>query len=420
MYEHMAITKIQAVLIAVVVIIAAVGVAAWSITRPPPEETIKFGIVLPLSPPGSYEIGVKMKIGFEIAIEELNAKGGVLGKKVVGIFEDTCGSPEKATAAATKLITQDKVDIILGEFHSSPGRAINEVCHKYNVIFIDSEAWADAITETHYPTIFRIAPYNSYGAIYAADFISKMGWKNVVAMVESTDWGTGINKVIKEKLEALGISYHYRVVELTAKDFTAELTEFKAMTPRPDVLLILQTATPNLLTAKQAFEVGLAPETQILSWSGEPAYPEFWETVGEYGVGEVFMNWYHPKAYVTEIGKAFAEAFKKRTGLDPEYNVMEAYDTVLCAATAIEKAGTTETNAVIKALEELKINGTRGEIVFLTDLSIHPAQWHQYQPPIYVVQYTKYRQSFSDAEIIYPEESKTAEYKPQKEFFGGM
>src|SRR5262249_41417952 len=93
-------------------------------------DPIKVGWVGPLSPPGGYAEGALMKQAAEVAAEEINAKGGVLGRPIQLIAQDTRGKPEEGTAAAERLISQDKVVAITGEFHSSVFLAEMDVAHK--------------------------------------------------------------------------------------------------------------------------------------------------------------------------------------------------------------------------------------------------------------------------------------------------
>jgi branched-chain amino acid transport system substrate-binding protein len=406
----------QSIAIAVVIVVAAIASAAiWYLTRPVEAEDIKIGVCLPLSPPGAYVVGGKMKSAFQLAIDQLNAKGGLLGKNVTAIYEDTQASPEKATAAATKLITQDHVAFIVGEAHSSPARAISEVCHKYNVIFIATDVWADDITGTHYPTIFRIAPYNSYMFIGYLDAFKQFGYKNVVALAETTDWGIAVDNYFKTALPAIGISYYSHTVDVASTDMTAELTEFASRTPKPDLFLALQTEC--FLPTKQAFEVGLSPTAQIFAMATKPAFPEIWTAVGNKATGLIFVNVYHPKAVTSQVGMEFNAAFKAKTGFDADGEIVECMDTILALTDAVKKAGTINTNDVIQALETVNVQGSRGPVSFTTNLTFNNAQWHQYMSPLYIIQYTENNQLYNDAEIVYPLTSNTTAYVPQKNFF---
>src|SRR2546427_12446795 len=110
-------------------VIAAIAIAATQLIGPTAKaaDPIKVGWVGPLPPPGGSAEGALMKQAAEIAAEELNARGGVLGRPIQVVFADTRGKPEEGTAAAERLISQEKVVAITGEFHSSVFLAEMEV-----------------------------------------------------------------------------------------------------------------------------------------------------------------------------------------------------------------------------------------------------------------------------------------------------
>ena len=160
----------------------------WKIYIPSPEEaqayfggqaasvgatgdTIKIGAVAPLSAPGSVTGGTTMRAAFEIALEEINAAGGVLGKPVELVLLDTEGLPERGTAGMERLISQEGVAGVVGEYHSAVAMTEMEVAHANNVPIVFAETWSDAITESQYPEVFRIAPMSSLTADTYVNFM---------------------------------------------------------------------------------------------------------------------------------------------------------------------------------------------------------------------------------------------------------
>jgi len=130
-----------AVLIGVIVI-----ASSQFMGTPRAADPIKVGWVGPLSPPGGYAEGTLMKQAAQLAADEINAKGGVLGRQIEVVFADTRGKPEEGTAAAERLISQEKVVAITGEFHSSVFLAEMEVAHKAGIPIIAVDVWALSIT----------------------------------------------------------------------------------------------------------------------------------------------------------------------------------------------------------------------------------------------------------------------------------
>src|SRR3989441_458624 len=177
----------------VLLVIAAIAIAATQLigTTAKAADPIKVGWVGPLSPPGGYAEGALMKQAAEIAAEELNARGGVLGRPIQVVFADTRGKPEEGTAAAERLISQEKVVAITGEFHSSVFLAEMEVAHKAGIPIIAVDVWALKITAKGYPEVFRVAPNQALIATKYGDWMAAAGFKNVAVMFEKTDGQAG-------------------------------------------------------------------------------------------------------------------------------------------------------------------------------------------------------------------------------------
>jgi len=371
------------------------------------EQPILIGGVAPLSAPGAAESGREMKIAMEMAVEEINAAGGVLGHQVKLQVEDTRGLPEEGTAAMNRLADAGAVGVV-GEFHSSVAKAEIEVANQRKIPFVVSEAWSDTITAMQYPYVFRIAPANSLFYTKVADWIKAIGSRNVVAIVENTDWGLGVDGVLKANLDqniyGEPIQYTSIVAERTVTDFTPQLLRFKSMDPRPDLVMDIFTGTGEYLIVKQAAEIGLATtrETAIFPVGTSALYPEFWETVGEYGVFAITKTGYHPLLGVTPAIREFTAKFEAKTGKEPTFAAMEAYDSVYVLVRAIEMAGSTDPDAIVAALEEISYDGVLGTISF--SLEREPAyMFHQWPgAKAVVIQYTGVNQKPSEALLLWP------------------
>ena len=124
------------------------------------EETIKIGVVGPRTGTAAAT-GTAFEEGIALALDKIGGAGGLMGKKVEVVFEDTAGDPAKAASGIEKLITKDKVVIVLGESHSSSALAEIDVANRNKVPFIIAEAWHDDITKKNYPYVFRAGPCNS-------------------------------------------------------------------------------------------------------------------------------------------------------------------------------------------------------------------------------------------------------------------
>jgi len=370
------------------------------------QERIVVGGVAPLTPPGAAESGTEMKIAMEMAADEI---GKILGRPIKLQVEDTRGLPEEGTAAMNRLADAGAVGVA-GEFHSAVAKAEIEVANDRKVPLVISEAWADVITGRQYPYVFRIAPANSLFYTKVANWVKSIGANNVVAIVENTDWGLGIDSVFKagfagqKNIKGETISYTSIVAERTVTDFTPQLLTFKAMRPRPDLVMDIFTGTGEYLIVKQAAELGLATtrETAIFPVGTSALYPEYWETVGEYGVFSITKTGYHPLLGVTPAIKEFTTKFEAKTGKTPTFAAMEAYDSIYVLAKAVEMAKSTEPDAVVAALEKIKYNGVLGTIYFSQERE-PDYMFHQWPgAKAVIIQYTEKGQKYTDAQLLWP------------------
>jgi branched-chain amino acid transport system substrate-binding protein len=373
------------------------------------QDVIKIGAVAPLSSPGGVETGEALRAGMEIAVDEINAQGGVLGKKIELVMGDTGGLPEKGTAVVERLITKDKVAAITGEAHSSVALAEIEVTHKYGVPIVICEAWSDTITAKGYPEVFRITVSNSHVYSIAVDWIKAVGFKHVAVIAENSDWGLGLTKIFVDNLKKANIKVTPFSAERTVVDFTPQLLQLKRMTPPPDLIIDGFTGPGEILMIKQAYELGLAPSknTAIFGAGMDVLYPGFWETAKEGGVYALGNPAGLPGIPTTEVSKRFEAAFKKKYNRVPDAVAMEGFDGVYVIAEAMKSAGSADPKKITQALENIKWTGTRGTITFFKG---HDPDWmyHQWPDvPVFVIQYTKLNQAPDQAAILWPKQYAT-------------
>ncbi|MFQ6080172.1 MAG: ABC transporter substrate-binding protein [Candidatus Bathyarchaeia archaeon] len=390
------------------------GAVEEELAKPPAPGAIKIGGVAPLSAPGAYASGVEMRMAMLMAVEEINAAGGVLGRELRIIVEDSGGLPEKGAAAMEKLIAEDEVVGVVGEFHSSVAKAEIGVAHKYGVPFIVAEAWSDSITAAGYREVFRIAPAVTLFYTKLAEFYVDQGFKNVVMIAEETDWGMDVKRIFTEVMEAAGVKITTTTADIAATEFRPKLREWAAMTPPPDLLIDCFTGTGGYLIIAQAYEIGLAPtkDTALFSVSTSTLYPELWETAGEAAVYVMTKTGAIPGLELSPKTGRFTLEFEAKYGRKPSFAAMECYDGVYVLADAIERAGSTEPSKIIEALEglvEKPYTGTLGDIYF--SLETTPDYMYHQWPGIraFIIQYSAVGQDWTEAEVIYPPELATSE-----------
>jgi branched-chain amino acid transport system substrate-binding protein len=375
-------------------------------------DTIRIGGVGPLSSPGYVIGGIAMQYTMNLAVKDINAQGGILGKQVELIFGDTEGLPERGTAVAERLINNEKVVAIVGEAHSAVGLAELEVAHKYGIPVVFAETWSDAITETGYPEVFRIAPASTMNSRASAEWLSAVGSKTMVLVAENTDYGIGQAASDKTFHEALGIKILDTIfVEPNTTDFQPILARIKAMNPAPDVIRVAITGAASYNLEQQMVDLGIAPSAKMIGVASTDAMaPEFWQSVPN-GNYYAFANIGLPPSLYNDTTRHVAEEYKKAFNTEPASDALEAYDSVWIVADAIKRAGTTEPKAVITALETTDIVLAQGHYWFKYtsknplpgDGSVPAYMWHQWpDPAILFMQYFEPNQAWQDAAVIWP------------------
>lgn len=400
-----------------VVVTKEVTVKEEVLITPTPEpeveaNTIRLGGIGPLSAPGSVVGGIAMQFAMNLAVKDINDAGGVMGKPLELIFADTEGLPERGVAAAQRLINENKVVAITGEYHSAVGIPIADVCHEYGIPVLFSETWSDKITETGYPEVFRIAPASSMNSRASAEWFAAVGVETVVSIVENTDYGIGQNEKDIMFFEELGIeNVETFFVELGTEDFLPILTRVQAIDPAPDAIRVAVTGETSYNLEQQMAELGIAPSEETIGTANQVAIqPEFWESVAN-GNYYVFSLVGLPPALYNDTTNYVADAYRAQFDSDPPSYALEAYDSVYIVADAIERAGTTDSTALIAALEATDINLAQGHYYFEytssnpipDDGSVPEYMWHQWpDPAVLLLQYFEEGQDWKDAAVIWP------------------
>ncbi|MGN6283839.1 MAG: ABC transporter substrate-binding protein [Afipia sp.] len=363
-------------------------------------DPIKIGVTITQSPPGSVVQGTQVKDGLEVMAKIINDGGGVNGRPIELVIEDTQGLPEKARAAVEKLITRDKVVAITGEHQSSAALAGMEVAHRYHIPYVNTNGWSDAIREKGYAEVFNPGNYNNRVGDAAAAAMKALGAKRVVAFAENTDYGIGLAKVIGAKLkeQAPNIDYKYETLDRASKDFLPAILPLRANPP--DAIINVMLPPAAYIMMNQVYEQGIAPssKTWFYDGSGLADYPDFWQNVKEAGKGLLVFGLYHPKMSQPDLGKKVGEAYTAKTKNAPNRLLFQAADSLLVIADAIKRAKSTEPDALIKALGETKLTGTRGEMAFSKDKGYKFNQW--LDVPFVTYQMTEVNQKVGDSALV--------------------
>ncbi len=343
---------------------AAVSIAA-GLAGQSSAQTIKIGVNEPLTGPfaasGTYVVN-----GAKIAADEINSKGGVLGKKIELVIEDNKSNPTEAAAVAEKLITADKVPVIMGAWGSSLTLAVMPKLMEYKVPMVVETSSSGKITTSGNPYIFRISPPSSVEAAAFRTILTKLSMKKVDFLVINNDWGRGaaedFGKVLKAENVQVGL---VETMDQAAQDMSAQLSKIKATDS--DTIMVTTAVEQLTLVLKQAAALGITKKIvttggsqnpdQLISQAGIAANGTFHLTT--------FAPWYPENTPNPEATKYFLGEWKKRgfsfAGATESFR---GYDGIRTIAAAIEKAGKAEPDAITKALWQTELPGLNGKIKF--------------------------------------------------------
>jgi len=390
----------------------AAGLLAGGLVAPTlAQKPVKIGVLTPLSPPGDAAAGQFIVRGAKMAADDVNARGGILGRKIELVVEDDSGTPEKGSAGMRKLATQDQVAAVVGQFHSSVTAAVQVLAEQFQVPVFLTQASAKSLTEKHLTYTFRTHVIDPDRVALWNRWIKERGFKRVAMIAENTDYGIGLAEDTKKALPAAvpGSELKTIVFDRAVVDFTPQLLEIKNW--KPDVLLNVGIGTPVYLISKQAWDVGLSPAVPMLISYDAPVRAEYWKNLGEKGNFASFIVYYHPTMKLPARGDAFRKKHIEQFKEEPIYGAFNAYTQVWLIADAINAAKSEKPDDLVKALLANKFEGWNGTISFSRGEGPY---WQQWTPPMLLVQYTKTDMPFSDAKIIFPPEFKTGDWMPAK------
>ncbi len=406
---------ISAIGIAAVAAISAVslfGAAAVAAECP-----VKIGGIAPLSAPGAVGAGEGMRAAMLLAEEDINKAGGVLGCDVKIVIGDSEGLPEKAKALMEKFITQDGVVAVGGAYHSSVGVGSKDIANDRQIPVVFAETWNDTITGDKQKYIFRIAPLSSWASATlwkAALLVPNI--KKVAILTENTDYGIPAAAETTKGLMSNGVAAETFGVDIGTQDYAGIVERIKA--GNPDYIIVLATGEAGYNFTQQAADAGMGP-MDLPFQAGQVSLESkaYWENVPDGNMAFVQRIGTPPTLW-NEKALALNEAYMAATdrGVIESY-AMEAYDSVVILAQAMNEAGSTDGAKIVTALENISYDGVLGRIYFPYGTQRDPSAdgkgdewWHQWpDPAMTMIQYQKEGQNSVDAPIIWPDVYKNGE-----------
>jgi branched-chain amino acid transport system substrate-binding protein len=317
---------------------------------------IRIGASMSLT--GTYaKLGKNMHEGYQLCQKELNAKGGLLGRKVEFVVYDDQSMPPTGVRLYEKLITEDKVDAVMGPYSSPITEAAANVTEKYKKVMVSPLAATTSIFRKGRKYVFMvISPAEVYleGLI---DIAAKRGLKTVAVVNEDTLFSKAAASGAVELAKKRGMQVVFQEAYPKGNtDFSALLTKIKAT--NADVIAAATYFDDAVAMTRQMRELNVAPKMYGVTVGGD--LPEFYDTLkanAEYIYGAT--QWEPVLAYPGN--KEWYEAYKAEFKHDPSYHSAAGYAGCLIYAEGVKRAGTLEADKVREALLKLEMRTMFGD-----------------------------------------------------------
>jgi branched-chain amino acid transport system substrate-binding protein len=326
------------------------------------QDVVKIGLSYPETGPYAKQ-GLDQRRAADLAVEEINAAGGILGNKVQLVYRDTRSNAKVARANATELFDREGVPMIFGGSSSAVAIATGEVALQKNRLFFGTLTYSTETTgEYGHRHIFREC-YDAYatGKVLSQYMKKNFSGQKYFYITANYTWGWTTESVLRGFTNTKDMTAHPEVLtELGAKDFKEALK--KAKESKATVLVLSLFGRDMEIAVRQAYEMGLKNRMQIIVPSlnddmAQGAGPEAMEGV----IGTLPWIWTVPGTYNYPRGVEFVQKFEARYQRYPTTSGASAYVIMHQYKEAVERAKTFETKAVIKALEGHKYIGLKDE-----------------------------------------------------------
>ncbi len=332
----------------------------WPAGAQPPGE-VRIGVLLPLSGPDAID-GENQRRAFEMAAEDINAQGGIKsmgGARVRMLYGDTLGRAEVGIAETERLITRERVALLMGTWHSGVAISATLVAERYRVPFLVCNALVDAISERGLKYTFHTVSRTSQFAGDSGTFVKAIGdrtgkrAKRVAILNADTFFGREVARFWRRLLPEQG--YDLVTDVAYASPSTSQIESIlKLRAGRPDVVFMSASVADATMTVRQMKEMRYWPELAVVAIGGGPSHPTFIENVGELGEGLFAVNDWFPSIRRPQ-SKELNDRFRKKHGGDMTGNANTTYAAVWIAKDGLERAGTVDGERLRQAIADTDI-----------------------------------------------------------------
>ncbi|MHB8845982.1 MAG: ABC transporter substrate-binding protein [Nitrospirota bacterium] len=343
--------------------LATIVLFLFSICALPVLAADTFDLVIPLPLTGKpSNFGEIMKRSYEMAAEEINAKGGVKGKKIALSFEDSTGKPEIARSIVEKLIDSKKQPIVVGEYTSACAKAVAAVAEERKTPYLVVASADDDITQKNYKYVFRQNQVNAhYGDAVVAFLKEIVKPKTIAILYESSAFGTSGADAMEKDSASFGAKVVLKEkFETGAIDFKPLLSKVKAA--QPDVIYTVAYANEAQLIMKQAKELRIDAKLYAGGAAGF-AIPAFIKGAADAAEYVVSATLWTPQVKYPGA-KEFADKYKAKYKDYPSYHGASAYAALFVTADALNRAKNWTPDGIRDALKATNLRTAYGPVKF--------------------------------------------------------
>ena len=346
---------------ALLALLAPLALSAQAQTKPA-LAPIKIGEINSYSTIAQFTTPYKQ--GWQLAVDEVNAQGGLLGRKVEVIARDDAGKPEEALRHAVELTSKEKVDVLAGGFFSNVGLALADHAAKNKRLFIASEPLTDAIVwEKGNRYSFRLRPSTYMQAAMLVEEAAKMPAKRWATIAPNYEYGQSAVASFKELLKAKRPDVEFVGEQWPAQGKLEAGTTLSAiMANKPDAIFNVTFGADLARLVREGNQRNVFPKMTVVSMlSGEPEYldvlkdetPKGWTVTG-----------YPWDQIDTPAHASFVASYYKRYQENPKVGSVVGYATMQAIFAAINKAKSTDNEKLVAAMRGLKFNTPFGPAEF--------------------------------------------------------
>jgi branched-chain amino acid transport system substrate-binding protein len=324
--------------------------------------TIKIATVGPITGDGAVW-GTQQQQGVQLAIDDINAGGGILGKQVELVAFDDKGDPKEAVSVAQRIVDDPSIVAVVGHLYSSSTKAAGPIYTKGKVPLVAVAATNPTVVTVGGDYVFRINLSDASAGADMADYtVTKMGKKKIAVLVDQTDYAQGVYDAFAAKAKELGaeIVSVQKYVGGQDKDFSVMLTTIQGT--NPDVILASSLSGEAALIAQQMKALGITLPLLIPDGATEPTYIKL---AGAAAEGTTAFSYFDPTIKDPKI-QDLEKKYTAKYNQDILTYVPYAYDAMTAIADAIKLAGNTDRTAIRNALEKVNDpNGVTGTLSFV-------------------------------------------------------